>query len=306
MTHFEMKSLRIATVPYANALPLIWGIEKRLQYLEPSQMADMLRRGELDGGLVPVAEVLAHDGYEILDGCAIASDGEVKSVLMAYEPPIEKLTSVAIDPASRTSVLLLKVLLKEMHGISPQFVRLADDAEGRASRVVRLGTSKFGVQALACSESGTGKQAEAWTPNRRPSSPSLPPSACLLIGDRALKFLWTQEALPANRRLQILDLAAAWKQLTGLPFVFAVWAFRKSLLDAETANMLRTAKANGLAHIEDLVASKPADQHAFWREYFTKNIRYVLGENEKRGIEKFRELLEKSGEKTTSSELKFV
>ncbi len=37
-----MKPLRIATVPYANALPLIWGIEKRLQYLEPSRMADAL------------------------------------------------------------------------------------------------------------------------------------------------------------------------------------------------------------------------------------------------------------------------
>lgn len=297
-----MKPLRIATVPYANALPLIWGIEKRLQYLEPSRMADALRRGELDGGLVPVAEVLARDDYEIVDGCAIASDGEVKSVLMAYEPPIEKITSVAVDPASRTSVLLLKVLLMELHGITPPFVQLADGGEGRA----RQGVLKFGVQASACSESATGKQAEAWTPNGRLREPSLPPQACLLIGDRALKFLWTQETLPANRRLQILDLAAAWKQLTGLPFVFAVWAFRKSLLDAQTANMLRTVKQKGLAHVEDLVASKPADQRAFWREYFTKNIRYDLGAREKQAIEAFRKLLVKSGERLAGGELRFV
>jgi chorismate dehydratase len=128
----------------------------------------------------------------------------------------------------------------------------------------------------------------------------------LLIGDRALKFLWTQEAQPAKRRLQILDLGAAWKQLTGLPFVFAVWAFRKSLLDAETANILRTAKANGLAHIEDLVASKPVDQHAFWREYFARNIRYDLGTREKQAIEKFRELLVKAGEKVAGGELRYL
>jgi predicted solute-binding protein len=280
-----MNPLRIATVPYANALPLIWGIEKRLQYIEPSRMADMLRRGELDGGLVPVAEVLAHDDYEIVDDCAIASDGEVKSVLMAYDPPIEKITSVAVDPASRTSVLLLKVLLKEMHGVAPQFVQLADGAEGRARL---LGAPSSGMR--------SGRLGE----------PSLPPSACLLIGDRALKFLWTQEALPANRRLEILDLAAAWKQFTGLPFVFAVWAFRKSLLDAETTNMLRMAKQNGLAHVENLVASKPADQRAFWREYFTKNIRYDLGTREKKAIEEFRKLLVRSGEKMAGGGMKFV
>jgi chorismate dehydratase len=268
-----LQSLRIATVPYANALPLIWGIEKRLQHMEPSRMADALRCGELDGGLVPIAEVLAHDGYEIVDGCAIASDGEVKSVLMAYEPPIENITSVAIDPASRTSVLLLKVLLKEIYGIEPKLERV-----GQAS-------------SFSIVEEG------------QPRWLSYP---CMLIGDRALKFLWTQESLPANRRLQILDLAAAWKQLTGLPFVFAVWAFRKSLLDADTASMLREAKANGLAHIKDLVASKPADQHAFWREYFTKNIRYDLGAREKLAIEKFRELLGKGGEKMAGGKLQFV
>ncbi len=272
-----MTSLRIATVPYANALPLIWGIEKRLQYLEPSRMADALRRGELDGGLVPIAEVLAHDGYEIVDGCAIASDGEVKSVLMAYEPPIEKLTSVAVDPASRTSVALLRVLLKELHGIEPPFKRV-----GQAS-------------SLSIAEKGQ----PGWLS-------CLDAQACLLIGDRALKFLWTQEALPENRRLQILDLGAAWKQLAGLPFVFAVWAFRKSLLDVETANMLRTAKSNGLAHIKDLVASKPADQREFWREYFTKNIRYDLGTKEKQAIEKFRELLAKSGEKMEGGGLRYL
>jgi chorismate dehydratase len=80
----------------------------------------MLRKDELDAALVSVVEVLFHDRYDILDGIAIASLGEVKSVLLAHRRPLEEAREVFCDPASLTSVELLRVLLAE-RGIRPEF-----------------------------------------------------------------------------------------------------------------------------------------------------------------------------------------
>src|SRR5436853_77887 len=83
----------------------------------------MLRRDELDAALVSITEVLFNDAYDVLDGIAVASLGEVKSVLLAHRKPLAEITEVFCDPASLTSVNLLKVLLAEQ-GISPRFATL--------------------------------------------------------------------------------------------------------------------------------------------------------------------------------------
>ncbi len=80
----------------------------------------MLRRDELDAALVSVTEVLFNDRYDVLDGIAVASLGEVKSVLLAHSRPIEEVKEVFCDTASLTSVQLLRVLLAE-RGLHPEF-----------------------------------------------------------------------------------------------------------------------------------------------------------------------------------------
>ena len=74
--------------------------------------------------LVSVVEVLFNDRYDILDGIAIASLGEVKSVLLAHRKPLSEATEVFCDTASLTSVQLLRVLLAE-RGLKPEFKPLA-------------------------------------------------------------------------------------------------------------------------------------------------------------------------------------
>lgn len=105
--------LRVGSVPYLNAAPLTWGLEKEILLYPPSELAVKLRRGEIDAGLVSVTEVLFNDRYDVLDGIAVASRGEVKSVFLAYRKPIELAREVFCDPASLTSVNLLRVLLTE-------------------------------------------------------------------------------------------------------------------------------------------------------------------------------------------------
>jgi chorismate dehydratase len=116
----ENQKFRIGSVHYLNAAPLTRGIESELIFTTPAKLAQMLRRDELDAALVSITEVLLNDRYDILDGIAIASLGEVYSVLLAHKKPLAEVREVFCDTASLTSVNLLKVLLAE-RGLQPEF-----------------------------------------------------------------------------------------------------------------------------------------------------------------------------------------
>lgn len=111
----------------------------------------------------------------------------------------------------------------------------------------------------------------------------------LLIGDRAIEF---QRAAHDHH---IYDLGTAWRELTGLPFVFAVWALRRGAADAGLCAELRAAKARGLAALEDIIATRPEFDAAFRRRYFEQNIFFDLGADERRGIAEFCRRLERHG-----------
>ena len=109
----SLAPFRVGSVPYLNAVPLTRGLEEQIIFVTPSKLAEMLQRDELDAALVSVTEVLFNNRYDILDGIAVASLGEVKSVLLAYRRPIEEVSEIFCDTASLTSVNLLRVLLTE-------------------------------------------------------------------------------------------------------------------------------------------------------------------------------------------------
>jgi chorismate dehydratase len=121
-SNFEhsLAPFRVGSVGYLNAVPLTRGLEDQVLYATPARLAEMLQRDELDAALVSVVEVLFHDRYDVLDGIAIASLGEVKSVLLAHRKPLSEATDIFCDPASLTSVQLLRVLLAE-RGLKPVF-----------------------------------------------------------------------------------------------------------------------------------------------------------------------------------------
>jgi chorismate dehydratase len=116
----SLAPFRVGSVGYLNTVPLTRGLEEEIIYATPAKLAEMLQRDELDAGLVSVVEVLFSERYDILDGIAIASLGEVKSVVLAHRKPLAEATEVFCDTASLTSVQLLRVLLAE-RGIKPEF-----------------------------------------------------------------------------------------------------------------------------------------------------------------------------------------
>lgn len=141
----ELERLRIGCVQYLNARPLIDRYPGPVEFAHPSKLAVEIAAKRLDVALVPVFEGLRHNEYLLVDGVAIAGDGPVYSVFLAYQGELAQIRTVALDPASLTSVHLLQVLLAEFHGLRPQFVNAAE-AQGSDAQLL------IGNQAIAFRE----------------------------------------------------------------------------------------------------------------------------------------------------------
>ena len=170
----------MGAVSYLNTKPLIYGFEKGLmnESVElvidyPSKIAGQLINNEIDIGLIPVAVIPELQASNIISDYCISCDGAVASVCLFSDVPLNKIETILLDYQSRTSVALLKILLKNHWRITP---RLVQSVEGYEKDI-----------------SGT--------------------TAGLGIGDRArVKRLHSKF---------IYDLGLAWKEMTGIPYVFA-------------------------------------------------------------------------------------
>lgn len=119
---------------YLNTRPLIYGLRQEplasaIELVEdhPANLADMLARGEIDLGLIPVAAIPLLPEYHIVGDYCIGTEGEVATVCLFSEVPLEKIERVYLDYQSRSSVALLKWLMKEYWGINPALVQATDE-----------------------------------------------------------------------------------------------------------------------------------------------------------------------------------
>jgi chorismate dehydratase len=122
------KKVRVGAVSYLNTKPLIYGFENGLMKDEvdllidyPSKIAAMLLSDEIDVGLVPVAVIPEMEEYHIISDYCIGSDGEVASVCLFSEVLLHEIKTILLDYQSRTSVALLKLLIKEYWKINVVF-----------------------------------------------------------------------------------------------------------------------------------------------------------------------------------------
>ncbi len=124
--------------------------------------------------------------------------------------------------------------------------------------------------------------------------------AMLLIGDEAIWYATRNGAQP------VLDLGEAWWGLTGLPFVFAVWVVPRGAEAGPIARLLHNAKANGLAHLEEIVQDATEATPEYRREYLSRYVSYELGELEKQGIRRFQQYVAEMGLIPQSHDLRYV
>lgn len=123
------RKIKVGAVSYLNTKPLVYAFEKGamvdemdLVFEYPSKVAQMLIKDEIDLGLVPVAVIPQVPNAQIVSSFCIGATNPVASVCLFSKVPIEDIKSIILDYQSRTSVALLKILLKDFWKISPEFI----------------------------------------------------------------------------------------------------------------------------------------------------------------------------------------
>ncbi len=239
--------MRIGSVPYINALPLTYGLDAEVVKLPPVALAKLLGSGKLDVAVAPSATLFGGHGLSVVPGICIGSDGPVKSVRLYHSCEISKIRKVAVDIESKTGALLVRVILAEKYGTSPEYV--------------------------ASPRGDLGESAEDY-------------DAELLIGDKALAH---------DERLGFIDLGEEWKELTGLPFVFAFWVVRSGFEDPGLIGKLTRAKEEGLENLDEIIEGLPGIDPEALREYLSDNIKYDLNDDYLEGFRAFNKSLLRMG-----------
>jgi chorismate dehydratase len=254
-----VRRLRIAAINFLNPAPLMWDFEHEpgksrlaerysIHQTTPAGCADELMQGSADIGLVPVATYAFAPSLAVIPGCAIASLGDIRSIILVvkHADGVRGARKVALDTSSRTSAVYTRILFHKYWNAGADFDSHSPDLEAML------------------------KVADA----------------ALLIGDPALLALEDRAAREerTGEKLTYLDLGQEWHALTGAAWVSAFWVVRpEGLHDGVNADAVshdfQQSRDNGLAHVDDLVAewsthlAVPAETI---HTYLTHNIHYHL------------------------------
>lgn len=125
-----MGNARIGSVAFLNARPLDEGLGN-LVLDTPAGLVGRMRTKELDAALLPIVELFQCPGYAAVRGAGIVARGEAKSVLLIHQCPVGEIRKVALDPASRTSAMLLRLILERYEGLTPEYVTEQEPSDGR-------------------------------------------------------------------------------------------------------------------------------------------------------------------------------
>ena len=108
-------------------------------------------------------------------------------------------------------------------------------------------------------------------------------TAGVIIGDRVFE---AETKFP-----YVYDLGEAWKEHTGLDFVFACWV-ANCPIDRDFVLKFEHALEYGIAHIPDVITEYLQQYPDYpFEEYFKENIFYHLDDSKRKGMELFLSLI---------------
>src|SRR5262249_50163355 len=237
----------------------------------PSQCAETLKSGDCEIALIPLIEAQRIPGLRIIPGIAVASKRRVRSVLIASRRPLEDVRRLTLDPSSRTSQALVKIIFQRRYGFLPECVEREPGAQAALGNLFDHA------------------------------------DAALVIGDPAMKL----ESEARSLDLKIYDLAEEWRAMTGAPFVFAVWAAREDACSGATEliNDFIAAKHEGIVHIEQIATQYAAVLELPRSEllnYLSQNVNYDLDRENIAGMLHYFHLAHECGLIAQLCDLRFV
>ncbi len=254
---------RVGHIQFLNCLPLYWGLVRsgalaavELHKDTPDRLSEALVRGDLDIGPISVVEYLRH-----ADELLVLPD-----------------LAVGADGEVRSVVLVSTKPVEDLGA-----ARIALGATSRTSVLL--------ARMLLEDRLGLAQPTYAVMPPDV-TTMLLEADAAVLIGDVALRARY---AAPA-RGLHVLDLAAAWREWTALPMVFALWCARRSyaassLSQAQAVHAAFRASLDlALAHV-DVVTAEAARYEseldaAVLAAYF-RTLDFRLGPRQLEGLRAF-------------------
>jgi len=221
--------VRLGRIPWINTFPVYGAIDRGLVSVAAdivtgtaSELNDLLAAGELDVSVVSAVEYARNAAaYHLLPDLAISCDGPVRSVKLFSRRPVTELDQATVLLTASSRTSVLLLELLCRH---------------RWKVAPRFAT----VRAEAMDLAALGE---------------FPHEAVLVIGDAAL-------LLAASGRYTVeADLGQEWKDWTGLPFVFAVWAARRrtdAAVAQEVHQSLLASRAWGIEHLDELALAAAA------------------------------------------------
>jgi chorismate dehydratase len=223
--------MRIGRIGYINCAPVYGAIDRGIVALPPrgelvtgtpAELNDLLVAGELDVSVISAIEYARHaKELVLLPELAISCDGPVRSVALFSRRTVGQLDGRTILVSASSRT---SVALLEL---------LCKDVWKIHPNFAEARAEAQDLEALA----------------------ALPHEAVLVIGDAALKL--AAQGVYAHR----YDLGQEWKDWTGLPFVFAVWAARRVVSPAAVQRghtALLASRTWGLAHLDELAREAAA------------------------------------------------
>ncbi|WP_229882393.1 menaquinone biosynthetic enzyme MqnA/MqnD family protein [Streptomyces alanosinicus] len=250
-----------------DCVPLYWGLARTTALLDvdlvadtPDRLARRLLSGDLDIAAVPAVTYLRHSRTLLaLPGIAAGSDGPMMSAVLVCD----------VGPDE----------LHELHGRTVALTRTGPTS----SRLARLLLEqRYGVAARYVPGSSS------------PPSVRHGADAEVLFGNTALDAVVARQRKADGPRIH--DLAGLWRDWTGLPFVFAVWAVRREYArhrpDAVEAAHRGLLAARDLARTENAeLAARTARWEPFEERtlahYFGHTLDYSFGPRQMAGLAEF-------------------
>jgi len=270
-----LQKLRISIVKYLNTAPLVWGFmhgpfagKYALSFTVPSQCAEALSTGAADIAIIPAIEYQRISGLVVLPEIAIASQNRVRSLLIVSKEPIEQVRSIALDRSSRSTQALTRILAAQHWKIAPEFFETDPDLRTMLEKA----------------------------------------DAALLIGDPALRLSVAIEkkgtvslqgrgvcqaatlGIDSTEMFYVYDVVGEWRTFTNMPAVMAVWAARPEVVTLDVLRAFAASRAFGMGQIPAIcqAAARELDlPQPVLESYLRQNIDFSLGEENRRGLERY-------------------
>ncbi|MDO8302368.1 MAG: MqnA/MqnD/SBP family protein, partial [Sedimentisphaerales bacterium] len=128
VSEYRQRPTRLAAVSFLNTVPLIAGLEEypsiELVKAVPAGLLITLKNRKADVALIPSIDYqLAPFDLRIIRAGAIGSLNHSLTVRIFSQKPIEEIKTLSCDTDSHTSVILARIILKELYNITPEVSR---------------------------------------------------------------------------------------------------------------------------------------------------------------------------------------